>query len=174
MTSASFQKKVLSGMAFLAVAFVLTGCAVKSAPPASARARERAAPNSAVRSSVRSVRVTGLQISFVLGSGRTVVLPSGTYIHSDGYRIVVSSGQIVGLESIPPGYYVAARRGRGKKKGLKKKYSKINIKRIKVVKGKISFYDDDDGVVVLPSGTYTRSGGTKLIVVSGKVTSLVL
>lgn len=168
----------LHSFILLLVVFGLTGCAAKSAPPASARARERAAPNSAVRSGkVSGLRVSGLRISFVLGGGRVVILPDGRYRHRDGYILYVSGGRIVEVGGLTPVYKVKIKnkkkKGKGKGRGNRKTKVKVKIKRVKVKGTKIIFFDDDDGEMTLPSGVYS-SGGYQVVVSGGGVTSVVL
>lgn len=170
----------------MALSVFLLGCAAREAPPASARARERAAPNSAVRSGrVSGIRVSGLRISIVLGGGRTVYLPDGHYRHRDGYILVVSGGRFIGLEGIPPGQIVSARarasnpgRGRGKNKKIKVKVKKgkikVKIKTLKVEGTHITFVGDDDGRVVLAGGVYTSSAGHKVHIADGQIRSVEL
>ena len=162
----------------LLVAFGLTGCAAKSAPPASARARERAAPNSAVkRGKVSRVRINGLKISFVLGGGRVVILPDGRYRHRDGYILYVSGGRIVEVGGLTPVYKVKIKNKKKKKKGKgrgnRKNKVKVKIKKVKVKGTRIIFFDDDDGEMTLPGGVYS-SGGYQVVVSGGDITSVVL
>ncbi len=168
----------------MALSVFLLGCAAREAPPASARARERAAPNSAVRSGrVTGIKVSGLRISFVFGGGRTVYLPDGHYRHRDGYILIVSGGRFIGLEGIPPGQIVSARarasnpgRGRGKNKKnkvkVKKGKIKVKIKTLKVEGTRITFVGDDGGRVVLAGGVYTSSAGHKVRIADGHIRSI--
>ena len=176
------------GVALLAAGALLIGCTAKSAPPASARARERAAPHSAVRAGrVSGIKIAGLRISIVLGGGRVVYLPDGHYRHRDGYVLIVSGGKLIGLDGIPPGQIVSARarasnpgRGRGKSKakgkakGKSKSKVKIKIKALKVEGTRITFVGDDDGTLVLASGAYTSSGGKKIHIKDGEISSVEL
>ena len=178
--------KWAEGAALLAAGALLIGCTAKSAPPASARARERAAPHSAVRAGrVSSIKVSGLRISIVLGGGRVVYLPDGHYRHRDGYVLIVSGGKLIGLDGIPPGQIVSAHarasnpgRGRGKSKVKVKRKGKskvkIKIKALKVKGTRITFVGDDDGTLVLASGAYTSSGGKKIHIKDGEISSVEL
>lgn len=178
--------KWAEGVALLAAGALLIGCTAKSAPPASARARERAAPHSAVRAGrVSGIKITGLRISIILGGGRVVYLPDGHYRHRDGYVLIVSGGKLIGLDGIPPGQIVSARarasnpgRGRGKSKvkvkGKRKSKVKIKIKALKVKGTRITFIGDDDGTLVLASGAYTSSEGKKIHIKDGEISSVEL
>lgn len=176
-TDRSTGYRGLSSLILLLVVFGLAGCAAKSAPPASARARERAAPNSAVRrGKVSGIRISGLRISFVLGGGRVVILPDGRYRHHDGYILYVSGGRIVEVGGLTPVYKVKnkKKKKKGKGRGNRKTKVKVKIKKVKVKGTKIIFFDDEDGEMTLPSGNYASRDGHTIVVSGGGVTSVVL